>query len=330
MGRIPRGFSGLILKSLFLAMVSQTPGLAAESTVPQLDIVGLKLGMTVEEAKAALMKFNPRIITRNEYLLDSGAWSNPEDVSNGVDEFTKKEFEIAKVKLLVTVRAAAIDHLYDYHNVELPNTSDSKAYLLGGEWFSLEFTPNDDGGRLYFIGRASRTIKLEGTKESISQKIVAKFGEPSNPKAVANGRDMIWLYDIRGRQLGENSREYQRCATDINVDKGDPERFKPQKTYNKKYKVMALVPANKYHEVLENKGFTKEAPEVPWNYADGKNTGLKQCGTLLVASVSESLGAVYFMLTDVNASGYDTGVFSYLTKKVKEANASSGKNGPDI
>ena len=42
MGRIPRGFSGLILKSLFLAMVSQTPGLAAESTVPQLDIVGLK------------------------------------------------------------------------------------------------------------------------------------------------------------------------------------------------------------------------------------------------------------------------------------------------
>jgi hypothetical protein len=223
------------------------------STPASLDVVGLRLGMTVEEAKAQLQKYRPDLLIATTYATENSAyWKD----GNGIVPQDHELYYNARVRVPIGIIAGHIDKIYKKEN---PYSSDTKLTLLAsedapfaqfsGEFFRLKFTPNDSGGRLYSIVRekiyafdagmplvryADAGLALPSIDE-LDQGIVAKYGEPAdkgkgpfvgaavneplngvgwkNQNTAWAATGSIWMYDRSSQPVSLRSRDFNRCAS---------------------------------------------------------------------------------------------------------------------
>lgn len=271
----------------------------------QLDIIGLTLGMTVDQAKDVLGKYDPKLRAVTLYSLDVaqlGKWAPSDNV-----------FASAHQKVPIAIHAALITQALDLNGKDITDESDDKLiYSLSGEWYDLEFTPSDEGGRLYAVERVVKYPTVGGPVDELRQKLLAKYGKPSVIDPSGSDAVFYHLYDVRGRFLTERSRDTGRCLTrDLVAPHGN--------AYSFSYKGL---PWKVYHADYE--GGKIDLFTQPFADDTGQNPDpqYRQCGVELanyIHSVDE-LGkhVTYFTtrLTDQNAVNFDNGIQAYWTRKL--------------
>ncbi len=207
-----RALKGVLLASAMLGLAAG----AAQAQVAnsEWDIVGLKLGMTVDEANAALHAYNAGILTTTNYEVNEQlVLVNQRDLAKGLPGVT------IRFKAPVEVFAAVLTHLYDQSGAEVGTDTDKPIFGAAGEFFRLQFVPTDDGGQLYRIVRSVVYSQGGGSKAALPEiaaletSIFAKYGKPA---ARGNSYDS-WMTDARGRTIGTASRDFGRCLTGIGI-----------------------------------------------------------------------------------------------------------------
>ncbi len=276
----------------------------------KLDIIGLKLGMTMEDAKATLRSYNKNI----KMTVDSLSFYNKRiDLSNRVrpqlsdvrggsaDSSPGKEF------VPIELDASLVTHAYDMNNSEIADkTSSDPIYSVSGEFLALYFTPTDMGGHLYAIGRTVLDKGINETDVQLLKQFTDKYGQPSSPSTL----DPEWMYDVRGRFLRGTNKDFKRCVQFMQ---------RPQPSQNG---------AGGFEFSLKDYNtFDAPSSRLVLDYGlrfrmDTTASNLKQCGTQFDLEIANSTGdhvAGFFeRLFDQTAAFFDDGSEGYLKKKAIE------------
>jgi hypothetical protein len=239
-------------------------GYAQASTQP--DVVGLKLGMTIAQAEVVLQKLQPGIWMVTSYATeDPNTWRG-----SGIAPQTdagmsnKHPFHDAVLHVPVHLDAGYIDQAYAQEGgsyaagspLKLIQDQDTPVDQFSGEFFSLFFTPTDDGGRLYAIVRKKVYIsddqrpvsfytkaKVALPRESDLEKgAIEKYGSPSEPPTTSDYKvgfsvSLYWLYNHDGGKLSRS--EHPQCESSFADEDGwimgsGPPVSTPPKLYSNK------------------------------------------------------------------------------------------------
>lgn len=207
----------------------------AQTDPSRLDVVGLKLGMTVEEAKAQLEKYKPGIWTVITYMTeDSNTWYGGVEPQSDAEN-PRHPFHDAKIHIPVQIGAGYIEKAYSDkgNTIRVIDNQDAPIDHYSGDFFRLSFTPTDAGGRLYSIVRqrtyfsqasqlnvlAAAGVELPKTSD-LQQGIVEKYGDPGVKPNERNLVSSYWMYDPQGRKLASNHPDYPRCESRFNREDG--------------------------------------------------------------------------------------------------------------
>jgi hypothetical protein len=151
-------FGSIFAAAIALSALDSTHGRGGELCWPQPDVAGLKLGMTVEQAKEQLTKHDPGIQIVITYATDDlgllGEWANGGRANIDDDPTSTHPLRTSKFKVPIEMIGGTLRHAQDANGNEISNP-DSPIFSVQGEWFELRFTPNDNGGRLYAIAQAT-------------------------------------------------------------------------------------------------------------------------------------------------------------------------------
>jgi hypothetical protein len=314
----------------------------AQQAASALNVAGVTLGMTVDQAKAALQKYSPAIkITTLYGVLNQG------DVEDTARIWQRPSLPPASLKVPIGLVGISLSHAYDngaHHEVSV----DGKDPVtdVSGEWFLLRFTPNDNGGSLYAVARMVRYVVDEVDTRSLPdaaafrEKVLATYGEPSATSPDTWSYD--WMYDLHGRMLSETSRDYARCqAGTVGPWSGEakmPFEYRGPGGYSRfTGHDFALALSDVDGRSLDpdtqariDDAFTQLRSLAP-DISDG-NAGVapsrprfRQCGIDFQVNLDPFdhtyLGDFTVFLADLNRAYFDDGVKAYLTSQAPAAPA---------
>lgn len=169
--------------------------LYAQNEAASFDIVGLRLGMTVEEAQAALTAYDPAMavdIYRQHYVYSDGAGTPLK-----TDDF------VAYIQGSRTV----VD-----------------GNLWGSESFELYFTPTPENQRLAYIKRSQSNLPNPPTGQQYSDALIGKYGEPANQDSTS----LRWQFPASKKNCTGSVGSYSPSRGNFNrlvFENGDPTRF---------------------------------------------------------------------------------------------------------
>ncbi len=288
---------------------------SSQGTASQPEIVGLKLGMTIAQAKDVLEKYNSNIKVFTLYATDEQelmpSWGDRGRALSG-DEIDSRKMHDSKIQIPIALIGGLVTHATDIKNNDVITENDKPFVRVVGEWFTLRFTPSDVGGRLYAIGRVVNYLTPGETPSELANKVIAKYGRPSS---ISNGNVILsWQYDVRGRQLPENNRDFTRCQSGSppsnpsggGMPASPSGRPQTLATYNDVSSGFALSIVRRYAPVFELVG--------PY-YANG----FRQCGVQLKTAADfngTNITGFTVSLSDQNALGFDNGIERYLRTKI--------------
>jgi hypothetical protein len=260
----------------------------------QPDVVGLKLGMTIAQAEAVLQKLQPGIWMVTRYATeDPNTWGGggiaPQmDAGMG----NNHPFHDAALHIPIHLDAGYIDQAYAQEGgsyaagspLKLIQDQDTPVDQFSGEFFSLFFTPTDDGGRLYAIVRKKVYIsddrrplsfyskaKVALPRESDLEKgAIDKYGPPSEAPTVSDDKvgfsaSLYWLYDHDGGKLAGSV--HPQCESSFAGEDGSimgpqplgfipqPPRVTPPKLYS--IKSSGVLTLRQLATSFENRDFYK-------------------------------------------------------------------------
>ena len=317
------------LKTTLLAAAAVAIGFAAAPAYAQTasgwDIVGLKLGVSVSDAQAALKAYNGSVFTTVGYEID-----NQGSIVNPIEMFKGDPRATPAFKAPVEIVAVLFTHLYGQLDKELAADSSDPVFTAKGEFYRLEFTPTDQGGKLFQI---VRTVLYPETQPADAQalegKVIAKFGYPAQP---ANSYD-LWMTDIRGRAVAASNREFGRCQTTIG--RLNPNQLtisalrgpNGQQMFTAKDIALALsgTDGSTLSATDQNNAATifgdvrGVTPVTEGSNNAGDRAQYRQCGTLLTFHYDVvGAGVVDFteVLSDQNAAYFDDGRAAYAKQKM--------------
>ena len=211
------------ISSLTLVTAMAIGSADAQQAPQNPDIAGVKLGMTVAQAEAALMQFDAKVKIVPVY----GVWSENHLNQLAKIEVSPSDNPIPKLEAVTGLVAGVIDHTYGADEHEITGDSGDPVGEISGDWFRLYFTPSDQGGSLYAVVRrvvyAPSEVAAQTTPapSSLTPQLVQKYGKPSlsDPQAL---RD-IWLTDVRGKAVSSTNRDFSRCQVSVNYG-GPPDQ----------------------------------------------------------------------------------------------------------
>lgn len=206
-----------------------------QSRPTDLDVVGLKLGMKIDEAKAQLLKYKPEIWVVTSYLTEDSKWW-PAGVFPQTDAgMSLHPYHDAKLKVPVQIGAGYFDKTYvQYPKLRSIDKLDTPIEQYSGEFFRLSFAPSDKGGRLYSIVR-QRTYFSDASKArdvyaaaqiplpkvaDLESAIIEKYGNPVKTDKTATYVSLGWIYDQGGAKLSNTSGEFERCESRFDGEDG--------------------------------------------------------------------------------------------------------------
>ena len=339
-----------------LAAFGFLPSISFAQTPPsQPDVVGLQIGMTMDQAEDVLKKYNPDMKIVPLYIRVSSAQdfadhSTPSaDVQMG-SSFLPSVGLSAKVKVPTELIASTITHFYgDYPIAELSGSSADPVIEVSGEWFRLDFTPTDAGGRLYAIVHTLvNPIGATLPPDTVQGLLVGKYGQPSisYPARVPTDQTIeYWMYDQRGRLLPAGHPDAQRCKLTPKsaINQGDSIDFSKgmySLSYSDSQGNSIHGSKEQYDEAFSDVLGTSLSRDdyygavtalgsvegfVPDYYQlGGGNPQARQCGIQVYSQfqTAQSNYPAYFIvsLSDQNSAFYDNGVGDYVNKKLSEIN----------
>jgi hypothetical protein len=142
-----------ILSVAVLAILTNVP-VRAEVQAPVVDIVGLRLGMTVDEAKAALQAYDPAI-TINEYRQHY-------TYSDGVTHGLRSQDFVFYIEI-------------------------SRKIVEGNQWgdesIALYFSPTPDDQRVTYLTRNLSNTPNPPTAQQFRDALIEKYGTPADESA---------------------------------------------------------------------------------------------------------------------------------------------------
>ncbi len=345
-------FSVALAATCVAALSFGGPRATAQNAAPQLDVVGLKLGMTVQQAEDALKQHEPNIKIMTLYATEDPAsistWGGYGRATIEDDSSLKFPVRDSRIKAIVGLRAGVLTHALDVKGNEISN-SDTPIYSVQGEWFHLNFTPSDEGGRLYAIGRAveyglaPNGIPAGPTVDALNQEIIEKYGAPSYHAGPLGSPTNFerWGYDIRGRLLSSNSADFRRCLPPIEFPAlnfhingttmgGRGYEGLTLKDYNDAFRdVDGFTLDNSRRRKLTTMSEIIQNGLAP--SFTGGNTAYRErfrkCGALLETSFGFSgppsdrrVDLFITRLSDQNAVYFDNGIETYLRAKLSRVN----------
>lgn len=218
----------------------------AQNSQPEIDVVGLRLGMTLADAKAQLAKYKPGIWMVTTYATEgSGA-----TFAGGLGMAPQEHgLQSAKVRVPTGIFAGYIDKAYvEKPKLSLLENPDGRVQQFSGEFFRLAFSPVVEGGKLYSIVRhriyasndvqplnvyAEAGIELPRVSD-VEKGVLEKYGNPADKGKVPYvGAPMrvqgfntgwnlakqlalsgaLWIYDRKGKRLASNDRDFTGCES---------------------------------------------------------------------------------------------------------------------
>jgi hypothetical protein len=206
---------------------------------PAVDVVGLKLGMTLTEAKAQLEKYKPGIWTVVSYMTeDRTTWSwGLEPQKDG--ETSRHPLHDARIRIPVRIGAGYIEKAYadKAGAIQEVENQDAPIEHFSGDFFRLSFTPSDAGGRLYSMVRqrtyfapvvqlkvlAAAGVAMPKIAE-LQQGVVEKYGQPAVTRNGNYAQSSYWMYDRRGMKLARDHADYSRCESRFDGEDGAMQR----------------------------------------------------------------------------------------------------------
>jgi hypothetical protein len=332
------------VRSLAFAAFGLLPLKAVAQTPGQPDIVGLTLGMTIADAQATLKKYNPSLKFLPLYVTAS----TDQDAAGYLAPYSEVNLSLIqvptgippKVKVQVELVASSITHVYGNSNYgdpgEITGNDNEPVFETSGEWFRLDFTPTDNGGRLYAIVHA--TAYPQGvtlSPDTVQGQLASKYGPPPYAAPGANPTDqssVAWIYDRRGRLLSTNNAEFSRCffipadnaSNSVGLSGGMYGLSTPMKVYENAFS--GSPPASfSFSEKVDMDAAAGEIESFVPDFAYvTSNIGARSCGVQLQAQFQsiESGYPSYLVVTlsDQNAAFYDNGIAAYVAKKLTEVN----------
>lgn len=276
-----------------------------------LAIIGLKLGITIDQAKEKLQEYNKDIKIVTLYATDNrqmlSSWN-----CNGNDPTVPSQANLinsSKVNAPIAVVASLLTHAYDVNGQEVTGQSNQTFRTFKGEGFRLCFTPTDDGGHLYAISRTVTYPEPGIPLASLQNQFLETFGQPSQSNS--NGVINFWMYDVRGRQLPENSRDFGRCVVQLKFD------------WTRKWgEFNSSIKLSDYTNSLGMVG-TIVGMLTPQFYSDNRpefKAQYRQCGvqleTFIDAHDRQNANGFTIRLSDQNATYFNNGVENYLKVKL--------------
>lgn len=324
----------LIAVGLFpLSVFAQTP-------TNQPEVVGLKIGMTFDQADAALNKYNSniKIIPLYRYAdttSDLVQWPNPQA---DIQQMSGPGGSMPnKVKVQVEQFAGILTHTFDSNGNVITDENSDDVNSVSGEWFDLLFTPSDSGGRLYAILRTVVYPRSSfGTSDAttLQNNLLAKYAEPSSSATYGNSWEGTWMYDARARQIPTSNPDYARCTvqipTDLSADYGfaDNVGAPTLKDYNEVFSGISGATLDADDQNRLSALFTQIYSFVPSIQAPTDSQAKLQyrnCGIQLAVFIdpgdsSDTSARFVTTLSDQNATYYDNGIDKYLTAKLLAVN----------
>jgi hypothetical protein len=255
-----------VSRTILLVACSLLVGRGHAQGLAQPDVVGLKLGMTVARAEAVLQKLQPGIWMVTRYATeDPNTWRGigiAPQMDAGMSN--NHPFHDAALHIPIHLDAGYIDQAYAQEGgsyaagspLKLIQDQDTPVDQFSGEFFSLFFTPTDDGGRLYAIVRKKIYIsddqrplsfytkaKVALPRESDLEKgAIDKYGPPSEPPTESDHKvgfsaSLYWLYDHDGGKLATSV--HPQCESSFAGEDGwimgaQPADYTPPKLYSNK------------------------------------------------------------------------------------------------
>jgi len=182
------------------AQAVQQSAAAAAATADKYDIVGIRVGMPVQEALAALKAHSPNFRLKPESIrydvvpdpLTYGIWATSPNIYNGDNPVYDKVYKGASTERLPT------DSEQFYFLLAMPPSRPTVSKVTRFIRWSLNTAPNQD---------------------TLASDLIKKYGPPSSDtgaeKFNSNGsRDMVWVDDSRG-----NRTSGQDAATCLSGDR---------------------------------------------------------------------------------------------------------------
>ena len=333
--------------SMFLSFCCFT--VSAQNAGPQLDVVGLKLGMTIQQARDTLTQHEPGMKFVTFYATDDpeliSLWGSGGQATIDDARFSKFPIRASKVKAPIGLLAGVLTHAQDANENDI-SRPDVPLYHAEGEWFRLRFTPSDEGGHLYAIARTVlyrhgllRRPDLSGpTADALNQQFVAKYGQPSNR---TGDYENDWMYDVRGRLLAKTSVDFGRCLSPAGLpqlnfalsgqDASGVKKSFTLKDYNDAFSDtdgFSLDDSRRLQLSMMLSTIEGFVPRLDgYGYAQDRER-YRKCGVLLqtflggVSGAPDAKGVDYFVtaLSDQNALHFDNGIEVYLRRKLMDAN----------
>jgi len=105
--------------ALTAALMTTAAWGAGSPEASQLDIVGLKLGMTIEQAKSALLAYRPDLIVMPTYITDAAGVSVDGLRLDQVDGWSKDDGKDHRYKIQVGLVAGRLDKEYNHDGEDL-------------------------------------------------------------------------------------------------------------------------------------------------------------------------------------------------------------------
>ncbi len=322
MTKVGRCATPLVLATL--SLLTGAHGVLAQQNPTDLNVVGLKLGMTIDQAKAVLIAHNPATQFATTYaFLDNGAVG--ELAEGGVGPTPPSGAILAPVAVL----AGAASHMYGLRHQELTDGSGDPVYDVTGEWFSLRFTPNGDGGSLYAIARVVNYPSEDVDRNTLPaiapfyDQLAATYGKPS--PADNSGHDFDWAFDPRGRALPAGNKEFRRCHVDPVRPQGDGGRDGvPFALVGSDGSKIPSLPRSALLGLAGIEAISSFMPTLSGTYnAPGGNPQFRKCGTGLQVNVETSddthINNFTVFLADFDRAYFDDGVKKYLEGKTTAA-----------
>ena len=211
-----------------MGALASEPADNAPLPVNALDVIDLKLGMSIEETKSILQTYNSRFGFQYGYLADNGRVVNEYD-DHG-EPFPSHPLHDSKLQLPVVLYAFApasgrVAQGKDFTvNTDTPVTA-----ISAGEWIAVYFSLDEQTQKVIAIARKKIYFRNLAELQSpgvsapevndVKNSLLAKYHAFSNTTTTtwsnAHSIELRSLYDVRGRLLPKKHIDFGRCGTHV-------------------------------------------------------------------------------------------------------------------
>ena len=186
---------------------------AGKSRTPVDDVVGVRPGMTYEQAANVVMCSNPLLVITPETGRGFELQTYGQKLRQGFSaRFAEARVQKTGRQIVREMEREAMER----------GMNSARQDLKPGQvkWFvSTMGMPGHEK-----VISAAREERFEDdhnpTVESVTQALVAKYGPPTHKLDQYGGRELNWAYDPRGRLITETSPLYNRCQGVADPDGG--------------------------------------------------------------------------------------------------------------